>query len=194
MATCAYCGVTILFGGVRATDDPSVRFCSAYCYDELTLEFIAQEIPTEIVQAEAEWVLQKACPSCGRVDGDLDVYSINTVTSMLMVTWRKTRQQISCQRCGQRAKKWAIFRCLCLGWWSLPLGPIFTVGQIRENIAGMQGSDAGTSTPSRALQDQVRLELAAEMRLMHLAASEVGHFREAEDAGAAKMDGSVDSA
>jgi hypothetical protein len=62
MASCGYCGTTILFGGKR---DGELRFCNAECQQKGLVAAVAQEVPDALVSDQVWKVHQGLCPKCG---------------------------------------------------------------------------------------------------------------------------------
>lgn len=62
MASCDYCGSTILFGGSREGD---FRFCNDKCRQGGALLAVASQIPPDVLAEQVKRLHQGPCPSCG---------------------------------------------------------------------------------------------------------------------------------
>jgi hypothetical protein len=62
MATCNFCGTTILFGGPR---DGEIRYCNARCQQSGRLLTVSNQIPQEQLQEHLWKTHQGTCPKCG---------------------------------------------------------------------------------------------------------------------------------
>ncbi len=155
MATCAYCGSTILFGGKK---DGDLRFCNDSCYQKGFLVAVSNQVPDHLVQQHMQEVHMGNCPKCnGR--GPIDVHTSYRVWSMFLVTSWNSIPQISCRSCGIKSQLTGIAFSGLLGWWGIPWGIIITPVQIVRNIAGIiSGPDP--LKPSPRLENLVRLNLA----------------------------------
>ena len=158
MTRCDYCGSTILFG---ATRDGQRAYCNASCAEKGILAAQSREIPDDAVRAEVARVHGGPCPKC-RGAGPVDVETSYRVWSAIYVTNWSSRPQVSCRRCGVRARLGDTVYSLLLGWWGFPWGFLITPIQIVRNIAGLfRGVSAA---PSPQLAGMVRLRMAAARR------------------------------
>lgn len=157
MAKCAYCGTTILFGGVT---DNGRRFCNTTCHQAGHLFAIADRVPQDLLAEHVVEVHQGACPRCGG-PGPVDVHTSHTVWSALVLTqWRST-PQVSCRACGVKSQLSSTVLCGIFGWWGLPWGLIMTPIQIVRNVGGLLSS-SDPQRPSVELQNTVKLHLASQ--------------------------------
>ena len=155
MAKCGSCGKTILIGGVRDQED---RYCNQKCAEQGQINRVTAAIPPEMLQQYISEVHRGNCPKCGG-PGPVDVHTSHTVWSMLVMTFTKTHQQVSCHRCGVKAKLSAAVSSGVFGWWAFPWGFFFTPLQIMRNVKGMFAK-ADSSWPSQQLAHLVKLDLA----------------------------------
>ena len=155
MAKCGSCGKTIVFGGVRDQED---RYCNAKCAEQGQIQRVTAAIPPEMLQQYISEIHRGNCPKCGG-PGPIDVHTSHTVWSMLVMTFTKTHQQVSCRRCGVKAKVSAAVSSGVFGWWALPWGFFFTPVQIMRNVKGIL-VNADPSWPSQQLAHIVKLDLA----------------------------------
>jgi hypothetical protein len=157
MASCGYCGTTILFGGVREGDQ---RFCNDKCHQFAYLQRAAQMVPANELEHHVEEVFRGTCPKC-HGSGPVDVYKSHRVWSAMVLTSWSSSGQICCRSCGTKNQLGSVLFCLFLGWWGLPWGLIMTPVQITRNIAGMFGGES--SRPSSALRNAVQVQLGAQL-------------------------------
>jgi hypothetical protein len=162
MASCAYCGTTILFGGVR---DGDRRFCNAKCQAGGALVELSRQLTDSSVQQAVWEVHQGACPKCDG-PGPVDVHTSYRVWSAILLTQWSNQPQVSCRKCGIKAQLGNTLFSAVLGWWGFPWGLILTPVQIGRNVWGMI-SPPDTATPSAKLDNQVRLGLAARVAQQH---------------------------
>src|SRR2546426_322066 len=118
MATCAACGLTILFGGKRVDD---LRFCSDKCLAKGRVLSVAQQIPYDAVARLAATLHRGPCPKC-QGPGPIDVHKTHTVWSAVYVTSWKSTPNIVCRSCGTKAQLLALLSSTVLGWVGIPLG------------------------------------------------------------------------
>jgi hypothetical protein len=162
MASCAACGTTILFGGVR---DGESRFCNAKCKAEGSLRLAIEEVPDALVSSRV-WVIREGrCPECRGV-GPVDLHCSYRVWSGLIIVMHSTRPHICCRRCGTRAQWRDAAFSFVLGWWSL-WGVIWTPLQLYRNMRGILRSD-GPSETTPQLELLVRAQLADDLRTHRL--------------------------
>jgi len=158
MATCSYCGTTILFGGKREGD---YRFCNDTCLANGYVLKVANEIPAELVERRAAEVHSGACPKCGKA-GPVDVQTHYTIWSALLLTSWKSNPEICCRSCGVKSKLGGMAFSLVLGWWGIPWGILITPVQVTRNFVGLfSGPDAGK--PSEKLRNIMKVELGARL-------------------------------
>ena len=158
MATCDYCGTTILFGGVKSDN---YRFCNAKCQQHGILLAIGNQVPDELVSEHLAEVHQSSCPKCGG-PGPIDVHTSHYVWSALAFTSWGSRPQVCCRSCGVKAKIGKIFFSGIFGWWGFPWGLFVTPIQIGRNVVGLfNAPDA--ATPSPELEKIIRLNIASQV-------------------------------
>ena len=155
MATCAYCGSTIIFGGTR---DGNLRFCNARCQQAGALLSISNRLPQSQVQESVWKVHQGACPKCGG-SGPVDVHRSYRVWSALVLTRWSSSQQLSCRPCGLKKQMADAAFSLVLGWWGFPWGLILTPIQVGRNLVGV-ARPPEASRPSPQLEKVLRIAMA----------------------------------
>jgi hypothetical protein len=155
MATCDYCGSTILFGGVR---DGNLRYCKDNCRNAGALVRLSGQIPEYEIDRQVREVHQGLCPVC-RGSGPVDVHTAHQVWSALVLTSWKSQPRISCRSCGIKSQVQGLLISLIAGWWGFPWGLIMTPVQVVKNLAGIvKGPDP--MTPSPKLERLVRMSIA----------------------------------
>jgi hypothetical protein len=155
MATCDYCGTTIIFGGAR---NGNLRFCNARCQQAGALLAISNKIPDTQVQESVWKVHQGACPKCGG-SGPVDVHRSYRVWSAVFLTRWSSSQQLSCRPCGVKKQMADAAFSLVLGWWGFPWGLILTPIQVGRNLVGVARSPEATK-PSPQLEKVLRIAMA----------------------------------
>jgi hypothetical protein len=158
MATCSYCGTTILFGGVHSGDQ---RFCNAKCLQRGQLLDLARQVPANVVEKQVEEVFRGNCPKCNGL-GPIDVHRFYEVWSILFMTRWVTSQQVSCRSCATKRQAGALAFSLFCGWWGFPWGLILTPVQVTRNIVAMCGGP-DSSQPSVDLRKIVQINLGQQM-------------------------------
>ena len=158
MKNCDYCGTLILFGGQRLGN---LRFCNEECLRGGSLLVASQQIPDRVIYEYMHEVHRGNCPHCGR-RGPIDVHTSYRVWSALVWTQWSSRPQVSCKSCSVKRQLQDSAFCLCLGWWGIPWGFIFTPLQLWRNLAGLLGGP-NPLTPSPLLDRFVRLHLAQQL-------------------------------
>lgn len=156
MQKCAYCGSTIIMGGVRSGPE---RFCNNKCAANGHVLRLAAAAPAQLVDRQLNELFHSNCPKC-HGNGPLDVYKAHRVWSALVLTRWTTSSQVCCRSCASKSQLGAIAFCLLLGWWGFPWGLILTPTQIIRNIVGMFGRDS--SAPSEDLRRLVLVNLGAQ--------------------------------
>jgi len=156
MATCDYCGSTILFGGKR---DANGRFCNQKCQARGGLLAVSKQIPDATVQDQVMKAHQGPCPKC-KGSGPVDVHVSHKVWSAVFLTSWSSAPQISCRSCGLKSQAAATAFTLFLGWWGFPWGLIMTPIQIGRNLYGM-ASPPDPSRPSAQFEKVLRMTMAA---------------------------------
>jgi hypothetical protein len=160
MATCEYCGTTILFGGVR---EGELRFCNDKCREAGQVAVVSQHIPPDILARKVAEIHQGPCPVCGG-RGPVDVHTSHKIWSALVITHWSSDPQVCCRSCGRKSQFNSLLFSLLLGWWGIPHGLIMTPVQVGRNLAGLWGGPA-PDKPSEQLIKLVRLSLAAQVLL-----------------------------
>lgn len=159
MAQCAYCGTTIVFGGVR---DGDLKFCNEKCHQNGYMLMLSREIPREIVDRQIMEVHQGLCPKCHGM-GPVDVHTSYRIYSLVFMSSWSSIPTVCCRSCGRKSQiGYAVFSFL-FGWWGFPWGVIMTPVQIARNIMGVFGGPDATR-PSANLETIVRIAIAAEYR------------------------------
>lgn len=105
------------------------------------------------------------CSSCGAVSAQPRYVIFWYVTSLIVVTSRRTMQGVFCPSCAPKKAFQASAITWLLGWWGFPWGPIWTVGALYRNLLnGTQPADVnGQILGRQALYfwDKGKLDLAA---------------------------------
>jgi hypothetical protein len=158
MASCAYCGSFILFGGVQ---DGEYRFCNENCQQRGFLTAIAHRVPPEWLAEELRTVHGGTCPKCNG-PGPIDVHTSHTVWSILVMTSWNSSPEVCCRSCGFKSKLGAMALSGVAGWWGFPWGLIMTPIQVGRNFVGLV-SGPDPAQPSAELVNIVRLTLAARL-------------------------------
>jgi len=156
MATCAYCGSGILFGGKKQGDR---RYCNDTCLKNGYLLSALELVPKDLLDQQIQAVHQGPCPKCGR-EGVVDVHTSHRVWSMLIMTSWSSRPQICCRSCGVKSKLGDAVFCFFLGWWGIPWGILMTPIQVLRNLFGLFTAP-NPEVPSASLQRLVGLDVAA---------------------------------
>jgi len=162
MASCGYCGTTILFGGARIGDQ---RFCSARCAENGRVLAASRQVPESLVQQELWRLHQGNCPRCGS-NGPVDVHTNFKVWSALVLTRWSSIQLVGCRRCGRNGQLGAILFCAVLGWWGFPWGLIITPVQIVRNLTALMGGP-DPQKPSAQLESLARIGLVKTASAVH---------------------------
>ena len=91
----------------------------------------------EIINTHAEQLLDCFCPLCNKRKG-INALTINTVFSILILTFRHTNIEIGWKECLKEKVKKANIMSLCCGIWSLPFGIPVTLFAIFKNIHSLK--------------------------------------------------------
>ncbi|HEV2269191.1 MAG TPA: hypothetical protein VGR92_07020 [Steroidobacteraceae bacterium] len=158
MASCGFCGSTILFGGLRAGNQ---RFCDRKCAQKAAVAEAVRRLPGDAIEQAIAQIRRSNCPKCGGL-GPLDARQYYKVWSALFMTRWSSATQVSCNSCATRRSLGAIAYCLLLGWWGFPWGLVMTPAQISRNIRAMRERSTD-SQPSRALRNFAMTQLGARM-------------------------------
>jgi hypothetical protein len=154
MAGCAYCGSTILFGGVRSG---SQRFCDRKCAQKAAITEAVKRLPGDAIEQAITEIRRGNCPKCGGL-GPIDARRYFEVWSALFMTRWSSKTQVSCHSCATRRSLGAIAYCLLLGWWGFPWGLVMTPAQITRNLKAMRERSTD-SQPSRTLRNYAMTQL-----------------------------------
>lgn len=158
MASCAFCGTTIVFGGVK---DGDLRFCNQACYQKGGALRLSREIPKDIVADQLRLIHRGRCPKC-KGSGPVDVHTSFRVYSALIFTRWNSIPNVSCRSCGIKSQLGDTVFSLVLGWWGFPWGLLMTPVQVGKNIYGMiKGPDE--MKPSAKLENVVRVGIASQL-------------------------------
>jgi hypothetical protein len=158
MATCDYCGSTIIIGGVRAGQQ---RFCNNKCAQNAYVLSVSQNVPQDVLEKQIEEVWRGNCPKCNGL-GPVDVHKFYQVWSALVLTRWTTNNQVSCRSCATKRQAGALAFSLFCGWWGFPWGLILTPVQVTRNIIGM-ASGPDSSRPSPALRKLVQVHIGSKI-------------------------------
>jgi len=156
MATCAYCGTTILFGGATVGE---LRFCNQTCAGNGAAVIAATRVAPHEVEKEVRAVHQGNCPQC-QGPGPVDVHVAHKVWSALAFTSWGSKPRLCCRSCGRKHQLGSAAFSLVLGWWGFPWGLIMTPVQVTRNLSGMFGGP-NPESPSPALERIVRLHMVS---------------------------------
>lgn len=157
MASCATCGSTIVFGGVK---ESGMQFCNQKCFQASPLVHAIAGVPQDLVEQHARALFEAPCPRCGG-PGPVDVRFNHRITSVVYLSWWKTNASICCAKCGRKEQIGSLLYCTGLGWWGFPWGILGTPIQIGRNIVEM--SKGKKAEPSEALRLHVRQHLATQI-------------------------------
>lgn len=166
MAKCAYCGTTILFGGKKLED---LKFCNDKCLSHGQVTLLAEQIPNDVVAAQAREVHAGACPVCNEHRGPVDVHTSYKIISFVLMSSWSSNPRVSCGTCGKKAQFGGLLYSFFLGWWGIPWGLIMTPVQVVRNLAALFRSD-DSLTPSEQLEQLVRMNIATQAIEPHLQA------------------------
>ena len=155
MASCAYCGRTILFGGKRLNE---LRFCNGTCLANGAHLAFVDQVPTQQVTELASTLHRGPCRRC-QGPGPIDVHKVYSVWSALYVTRWKTQTLLVCRSCGTKAQVRALLFSGFLGWWGIPWGLFITPMQIVRNISALRRS-TDPFVPSDELRRAAQVHLA----------------------------------
>src|SRR5712692_9519771 len=130
MASCAYCGTTILFGGARQGE---LRFCNSKCQSKGGVLSVAARVPEGAAQNLALQIHAGLCPRC-KGAGPVDVHTSYRVWSALIVTQWQSFPQVTCRRCAVKSQVGNLAFSALLGWWGFPWGLLVTPVQVVRNV------------------------------------------------------------
>ncbi len=112
MAKCAYCGTTIIFGGISDND---LRFCNQECHQKGYALILSRELPQDVVNQQVKEIHQGLCPKC-QGKGPVDVHLSYQVYSLLLFTSWSSKPNICCRGCGIKRQIGGAIFSLLLGW------------------------------------------------------------------------------
>lgn len=159
MATCAYCGETIVFGGVKAGD---LRFCNGKCLDKARVLAASAPVPDEAVADLARRIHSGPCLRC-QGPGPVDVHMAYWVWSALAFTRWGNRQQVSCRGCAARSQAGRLALSAVFGWRGFPWGLVMTPVQVGRTAMALAAPPNPTE-PSARLCQVARAYLMAQSR------------------------------
>jgi len=159
MATCAYCGTTILFGGVKQGE---FRFCNPICQGNGQILSAAATVPETVAQNLARQIHSGDCPRC-KGPGPVDVHVSHWVWSAVAFSRWGSKQQVTCRRCAFKSQVGNLFFSAGLGWWGFPWGLVLTPVQVVRNVVAMV-TPPNPSDPSPRLVQIARVQLASQPR------------------------------
>ena len=116
------------------------------------LKSISKKEIKEIINTHAEQLLDCFCPLCNKRKG-INALTINTVFSILILTFRHTNIEIGCKECLKEKVKKANIMSLCCGIWNLPFGIPVTLFAIFKNIHSLKYLNI--DIPTKALKKYV---------------------------------------
>ncbi len=154
MPSCAQCGTTILFGGIRYAGQ---RFCKAKCANKAARLIVAMgAIPPEVLAQHIANIHDGPCDKCHQ-DRLVDLYPAHFVWSVVYFARCTSISELSCRSCARKRQAWHLIGSAFLGWWSFP-GLIYTPIQIVRNAIAL--SEGESPNPSPALAAAVQTMLA----------------------------------
>ena len=148
MATCAYCGETIIFGGVKNGDR---RFCNAACQGKARTTAAVSSVPEEAVEMLARQIHSGSCPRC-KGPGPVDVHKAYWVWSAVAFTRWGNLQLVSCRRCAVRTQANRLAVSSLFGWWGFPFGILITPVQVVRTAMQMASPPARAYPSARLYQ------------------------------------------
>ena len=158
MTKCAYCGSTIIMGGVTQGQQ---KFCNATCLNNARINLVANNIAPEVLEQKVEEIWRGKCPKCGGY-GPVDVHKAHQVWSILVLTRWSSRQFICCRSCGTKQQIVGLLFSGVAGCWGFPWGLILTPVQITRNVIGICGGP-DRSSPSSNLRKAVQLKIGSQI-------------------------------
>ena len=157
MAKCAYCGSTIIMGGVRSGAE---RYCNNKCASNGNVLRVAKAVPPDVLERHVEEVFRGNCPKCRGI-GPIEVHKVYRVWSALVLTRWTTSSQVCCRSCATKSQAGAALFPALFGWWGFPWGLVLTPVQVTRNVMGIcSGRDS--SRPSEALRRLVLVNIGAQ--------------------------------
>jgi hypothetical protein len=156
MATCDYCGATILFAGVKQGE---LRYCNAVCQGKGQVMVAAARVQESAAVSLAQEIHRGRCPRCNG-PGPVDIHTAYWVWSALVFTRRGSWPLLSCRRCAVKAQLGNLATSAVFGWWGFPWGLVYTPVQITRNLIAMV-SPPNLAEPSDRLVQSARIQLAS---------------------------------
>ena len=99
MATCATCGNSILWGGVR---QHGKRYCGQKCFSNDEFGRLAARIPEQSVKLAAKQIRNGPCPVCSQRGGGIELRkSYKAISYVIMTSWG-SYPIISCSSCHRK--------------------------------------------------------------------------------------------
>ncbi len=157
MASCSYCGTTILFGGIRQDE---YLFCGAKCARQGAALVHAKDISLNLAEKTAREIFFGDCPRC-HGKGPVDLHTSYEVLSFLFMTRYSSHPSICCRSCGNKQRLKGFLYTFFLGWWGFPWGLVMTPWYLAKNLFGIM-HPTETNLPSEALVRIVRVNIAAQ--------------------------------
>jgi hypothetical protein len=159
MATCAFCGNMILFGGVKQGE---FHFCNAVCQSSGDVVVAASVVPESVAQGLARQIHFGPCPRC-KGPGPVDVHNSHWVWSAIAFSRWGSQRHLTCRRCAFKYQLGNLVFSAGLGWWGFPWGFVLTPVQIVRNVTALV-SPPDRSQPSARLVHVARMQLASRPR------------------------------
>jgi hypothetical protein len=159
VATCAYCGIMILFGGVKQGE---LRFCNTTCHGNGHILSAAATVPESAAQGLARQIHFGPCPRC-QGPGPVDVHDSHWVWSAIALTRWGSQQHVTCRRCAFKSQAGNLVFSAGLGWWGFPWGLALTPVQVARNVIAIVYTP-DPSQPSPKLLQVARVQLASQPR------------------------------
>lgn len=100
-------------------------------YDALCIELPQHPLHAQFCQGRPI-----PCAACGQVPLQPRYVILHEVNSFLFLSVRKPIRGIFCRDCADRKAARANVMTSLLGWWALPMGPIYSIQAIFRNILG----------------------------------------------------------
>ena len=170
MDRCGNCGKRIVLGGER---NRLGRFCNEKCMESNLVNRVREVVPADQMQAHVLHAATCGCPVCG-VDEPVDVYKFSTIYSLILFTWTRDREIVSCRACARKKQGLALVLSGLCGWWGFPWGLLKTPFVLLMNLIEL--TKGAPAQPTFKLHRVVELNVA---RTALLGAEEPFEIREA---------------
>jgi hypothetical protein len=157
MATCAFCGNMILFGGIK---EGELRFCNAICQSNGSVLTAAATVPEAAAQDLARQIHFGPCPRC-KGPGPVDIHNSHWVWSAVVFSRWGSQRHVSCRHCAFKSQVGNLVFSAGLGWWGFPWGFVLTPVQVVRNVIGI-ASPPDPSMPSARLVQLARVQLVSQ--------------------------------